>query len=207
MNSIDAKHLTRFLINTNQELIRKTAIKHCHAYGLHSFIINESPKIRLFIAESGCELNKNNMPLGVFNPGAPIIPIHPHKYDDLFITMSGVLNHHIYCENGKEPQTRYNVYSRHTLKAYTYRRLNDKHKIEGCGQHTLSYLGYKNDLLLGAKTLHTVTTEGETSWLIIETFKDDKFEQIAYHQNLLERPELYQEFKNEDPIDFINLFI
>ena len=39
------------LVEKNKELVKHTAIKDCHHKNLHSFIINEKPKIRLFIAD------------------------------------------------------------------------------------------------------------------------------------------------------------
>jgi hypothetical protein len=174
--------LCRYLISTNQELIENTAIKNCHAIGLNSFIINQKPKIRLFIADPHCEL------FNEFDYLNPLIPIHPHKYDDIFIQLEGELIHHLYDKKGKHPFNKYKFY-----------RLSDKEKnIILTGNEKLNYLGSKTNIpSLKANELHTVSLKGKRcSWLIIETFQDSNFEQIAYHQDLKNLEGLYQKFEN-----------
>ena len=86
--------LCKYLISVNAELIAKTAMHNCHCIGLNSFIINEKPKVRLFIAEPNCELFEK------FDYTNPIIPIHPHKYDDMFSQLEGIMINHLYEVGG-----------------------------------------------------------------------------------------------------------
>lgn len=169
--------LCKYLISVNAELIKKTAMSNCHCMGLNSFIINENPKVRLFIAEPNCELFEK------FDYLNPIIPIHPHKYDDLFLQIEGKMVNHLYQVGGGLE-----------FNKYQYLRLSDKStKLEILGKENLKYLGSKSNLTeLAATELHTASLEGEKcSWMIIETFENKHFKQIAYHQNLIERKELY----------------
>lgn len=174
--------LCKYLISVNAELIDKTAISNCHCIGLNSFIINEKPKVRLFIAEPNCELFEK------FDYLNPIIPIHPHKYDDLFLQIEGKMVNHLYNACGDLE-----------FNQYGYLRLSDKEtELKLIGKSYLHYLGSKNDVIeLKSTVLHTASLEGKKcSWMIIETFEDKEFEQVAYHQNLIERKELYVKMEN-----------
>lgn len=174
--------LCKYLISVNAELINKTAMSNCHCVGLNSFIINEKPKVRLFIAEPNCELFEK------FDYLNPIISIHPHKYDDMFSQLEGIMVNHLYKVGGI-----------HEFNKYQYKRLSDnKTELGLLGKECLDYLGGKNHITeLKATELHTASLEGEKcSWMITETFENKNFEQIAYHQNLIERRELYKPMLN-----------
>lgn len=184
---MDNLSLTKFLISINSDIIEKTALRNCHCFGLNSFIINEKPRIRLFIADNDCELFHD------FNYINPIIPIHPHKYDDFFLKIEGNLVNHLYKIGGSIE-----------FNQYSYLRLSDNNKkIERVGVEKLDYLGAKYDITeLKSNELHSVSLEGEKcSWLIIETFKNINFKQVAYHQNLFEQKGLYQ--RMEKPNEFL----
>lgn len=176
--------LCKYLISVNAELIEKTAMSNCHCIGLNSFIINEKPKVRLFIAEPNCELFEK------FDYLNPIIPIHPHKYDDMFSQLEGIMINHLYKVGGI-----------HEFNKYQYKRLSDnKTELELLGKEYLDYLGGKTHITeLKATELHTASLQGERcSWLITEAFENKNFEQIAYHQNLIERKELYKPMSNSN---------
>jgi len=174
---MDTLQLCKYLITVNSELINKTAMSNCHCIGLNSFIINENPKIRLFIAEPNCELFKK------FDYLNPIIPIHPHKYDDIFSQLEGNMINHLY-----------EVGSMYSFKKYHYKRLSDNEtELELLDNEYLDYLGGRNNIIfLKSNQLHTANLEGDRcSWLVTETFRNKNFEQFAYHQDLIKRKELY----------------
>lgn len=176
--------LCKYLISVNTELITKTAMSNCHCIGLNSFIINEKPKVRLFIAEQDCELFEK------FDYLNPIIPIHSHKYDDMFSQLEGTMVNHLYKVGGDLE-----------FNKYQYLRLSDKStKLELLGKEILMYLGAENKITeLKATELHTASLQGERcSWLITETFENKNFEQVAYHQKLIEREELYKPMLNSN---------
>ena len=182
--------LVKQLIKTNNDSINSTAIKNCHALGLNSFIINHIPKIRLFIADDDCELFEK------FDPLNPKIPIHAHKYNDLFMQLEGELIHHFY-----------NIGTDIKFNKYRYYRLSDKEQtIQNIGCEYLKYRGEKHDVVeLKSSILHSVSLSGEKcSWIIIELDKDENFEQVSYHQNLVNNPELYKRF--DDPINYLNQY-
>lgn len=180
MNNLD---FCKFLISINKEIIDKTALSNCHCIGLNSFIINEKPKIRLFVAEDHCQL------FDKFDFVKPIIPIHPHKYDDIFLRVEGDKVDYIYevSNDGYE------------FSKYNFARLSDN-------ETEIKYLGKENLILrqivtniesLKANQLHTVRLIGSRcSWMVLETFKDENFEQVAYHQNLVKINSLNQKMEN-----------
>jgi hypothetical protein len=182
--------ITRHLIKSNPELVQKTALRDCHCLGLNSFVINERPRIRLFVAGRNCEL------FAPFDSGNPIIPIHPHKYDDCFFTLRGQLVHHLYTVSQPGCGTTFNSYRHHRIG-------DNKVDLQNLGQINLTYLGREADIeVLMSRTLHTVSiAELGSMWVIVETNEDPGFRQIAYHQNLIQRPELYQQFEN--PLEYL----
>lgn len=183
----------KHLIETNLSLVQKTALQNCHCIGLKSFIINESPRIRLFIADKNCELKKFNL----FNP---IIPIHAHKYDDSFYQLEGLLVHHIYS-----PDNNGIVFNK-----YKYLRLSDSDKkIQKIGYERLGYLGgFAHINELDSKTLHTaqviLNKRKRCSWIVQEGLEDKTFEQVSYHRRLMHRKKLYQQM--EDPLMFLDKY-
>jgi hypothetical protein len=179
------------LISKNGALIEKTALSDCHCKGLYSFILNENPKIRLFIADNNCELYKE------FDSTNPIIPIHSHKYDDYFIQLEGKLVHHIY-EIGTDIK----------FNKYSYLRLSDdRTDIVKEDVTFLDYMGEFRDItFLDSKTLHTAHTEGERcSWIILESTPNKDFVQYTYHQNLILRNDLYTPLTNS--IEFLKNYL
>lgn len=50
-----------------------------------------------------------------------------------------------------------------------------------------------------------MSVDGDCSWIIIETKKDDSFDEVFYHQDLKRRDELYKPFNN--PVNFLKRFI
>lgn len=191
------RELLRFIIARNKELIEKTALRDCHIIGLNSFIINEFPKMRLFIAEPNCELYRD------FDPTNPLIPVHRHKYDDYFFPIQDNLRHHFYrkIENA--------TYGSILFNSYTYKRIGATNtNIELNGYVNLIYEGSSTIVKhLKAETLHTVSIDSsqESSWIIIETHNTPDFVPIGYHQDLHKRPELYKPFTN--PLSYLWKFL
>lgn len=203
------KNFVRFLIVNNKELVRETALKNCHCIGLNSFIINEKPRIRLFVAEKGSDLHRK------FDPQDPVIPVHPHKYDDQFVVLHGVLTNHIYKQG---------LYDKHFLSQFKLFRFSYKRIINGAKEPydpkimSCDWITYfKKDQVTGeyfqpASTLHTVSVpEGiETIWIVIEMDQSTEFDQLAYMngQKSKRRDRLYLPFK-ENPIEYLGskLFI
>ena len=191
----------KYLVSINSHLIDDTALSNCHCVGLNSFIINDRPKIRLFVADKYCKLYDN------FDFKKPIIPVHPHKYDDIFVQLSGKLIHHLYEFSGSNKKIDIDV----KFNKYKYKRLSDSTKIEKIGTDIKFY--YKGELdnleYLKANELHTVSLdfgfETLCSWLVFETFEDKEFKQEAYHYDLIEQNNLYKKFEN--PIHYLNNFL
>ncbi len=177
--------LIKHLVSINKKLIESSAIKDCHCLGLNSFVINEKPRIRLFIANEDCEL---------YNEVSPI-PIHAHKYDDLFQVLSGPVYHEIYKIGTRFTGAQYRVYK--------YPRIKDTDKTPVYIERSfLTWVDttWRDMILMPAQTLHTVrlSDEGERKpiiWMVTELAEDEGFEQIAYSFNpITPRPELYQPF-------------
>lgn len=182
----------KYRIRDRKDLIEKTAIRNCHALGLHSFIINENPKMRLFIADPDSELSN------VYNPEEPIIPIHSHKYNDLFSVLYGTLHQHLYTLSHDE------IIMPFPINSYNLIRISDsKKELANLGRVNLTHLdtkSYKTEHFLKAEELHSVSTtpdkNGKCAWLITETIANVHYTQVAYHQNLIKRNNLYLPFEN-----------
>jgi hypothetical protein len=212
--------LIKYLVSINKELIERTAIKNCHCIGLNSFIINEKPKMRLFIADDNCELYFQNETNFHFDYKNPIIAIHPHKYDDVFFQLQGSLVHHFYSKAKPQKSDMPCFFNK-----YKYLRLSDSNKkIELVGTETIYYEGSNWDVkTLKSNTLHTASLskykagfnisdknkDKSCAWVVIETFEDKNFEQIGYQNNLSEflkkQPLLYKKFPNS--YDYVSHFI
>ncbi len=187
----------KYLISINSDLVESKAICNCHCVGLNSFIINERPKIRLFVADKYCKLYDD------FDSVNPIIPIHPHKYDDVFVQVSGTLIQHLYVPIDNSYQFNSGI----EFNKYKYGRLSDNQIIENFGKQNLEYKGqFPNLEYLKSNQLHTVSLdfgiETLCSWLVFETFEDKEFKQVAYHKNLKEDKQLYKQLNN--PIHYLN---
>lgn len=189
----DCINIIEFFLKKNRTIIEKTALSDCHVKGLSSFILNYNPKIRLFICEPDCELFEK------YNPKNPIIPIHPHKYDDLFFQVSGKLVHHLY-----EKKRGGGIF----MNKYNFIRLNNiDNEIVNLGEEELKYIGdFTNINKLKSRTLHSASVKGYyPSWIIIETNQDDMFSEVLYHKNLKKREDLYNVIIN--PVKYIEDFI
>jgi hypothetical protein len=189
------KDLIKHLVISNKELVSSTGLINCHVEGLYSFVINEKPFMRLFIAGKECVLRR-------FMHGSDFtIPIHPHKYDDYFFKIEGHLIHHIYelVEANEElDETCFKT------KAYRYPRISDgSFNPELVRQVNLRYLNPIYDIpKLKADELHTVSIIGErVSWLLVQGEKDEGFEQVCYHPNLEYNDTLYRPF--DKGVEFI----
>ena len=186
MNREHARYV-RYLINRNGPLVANSAISHCHCLGLHSFVISQDPKVRLFIADDDCEIHTDS----------GVIPIHSHKYDDYFQVISGAMFHsiHDFSNNGR------------LYNSYTYRRIGDtdEQEIVSMGQSMLSVVDViaQENLVLPANRLHSVRLSGSNvMWTLTELERNVKFNQICYKDGELKRrDELYKPMPNA--VEFI----
>lgn len=183
----------------NWEIIEQTGLRNCHCFGLNSFIINETPRIRLFITEPNCELYVKDFQYEKYIKN-PIIPIHMHKYNDHFIQLEGGLTHYIYGVINDKIMT---IHDGISFNSYQYSRLGDETKINKIGKEKLYFQWDTTNInYLPGDTLHTVSVEGDRcSWLIIETTLNKDFNQICYHKNLKNKEGLYVPFNN--PVDYL----
>lgn len=192
------KFLVKKLIEINQQLVIDTAIKNCHVTGLHSFIINENPKIRLFLADKTCSLR---LP---FDFKKPYLTIHPHKHNDLFIPLTkSKIFHHIY------KLVEYTTENSISLETNMYNRLDiKKENMKGTcgGSDWLEYIGPTQKTFLKSNELHTVSIFGldKCAWIIIEIGADEDFYQISYGGEQITL-DCYQTFTN--PIEYIKDFL
>ncbi len=183
---MNTDRLYKNIIRMNREVIDKTALINCHCIGLNSFVINEKPRMRMFIAEPHCEL------YGYFHKLNPVIPIHAHKYHDFFVQIKGQITHHLYEVGG-------DIF----FNKYSYARIgDDKQEPVLVGSDTLKYLGGDSHVYeLSPSKLHTVSFDkyypgDETCWVVIETTEDKNFNQVAYHPDLVKKEGLYAPMQN-----------
>lgn len=193
------KYCVKKLISKNVDIINKTAIKNCHVSGLHSFILNYEPKIRLFLADETCALRKP------FDYKNPYLTIHAHRHNDIFIPLTETkIIHHLY------KKVNFTDENSVSFRLNMYNRLNiaNKENMAGItgGSDWLEYIGPSTKPFLKAKELHTVNILGskKCAWIIIEIGTDDTFEQLSYGGEQISS-DCYQKFN--DPIKYIFDFL
>lgn len=161
------KYVFKKLIEYNYDIIESTAIKNCHVDGLHSFVLNKSPKIRLFIADENCALRNS------YSIYCPILTIHPHKHNDIFVPLTATkITHHLYKISP----------SGIPFRSINFKRLDNNSTIKICENERLKYIGGFKKLFLFSHELHSVSIDsnGKCAWLILECGTDKNFKQISY---------------------------
>lgn len=183
------------LIESNKDLIASTAIKNCHVIGLHSFIINEFPKTRLFIADEDCVLRNP------FDTHNPILTIHRHKHNDLFVPLTKTkITHHLY-----------KLSDEHTDNSISFTMVNYSRLDENIGTHLignewLDYIESKHLYFMDTNQHHTVSINGNAkcAWLVIEVGTNEDFTSISYGGDKVSN-ECYSKF--EDPLTYVRNYL
>lgn len=189
--------LVKPLIVKNAALIERTAIRNCHVTGLHSFILNETPKIRLYIADENCALRYP------FDPANPYLTIHRHKHNDLFVRLTDTpIIHHLYK---KTPAgiTNDNTMS---FNLNSYSRLDDKGIGMPLGNDYLDYIESREAVFLHHSALHTVNIigNGKCAWIVIEFGIDESFVALSYGGEKV-TDDCYAPFHN--PVEYIKEYL
>lgn len=191
--------LVKTLLKANSKLVIDSAIQNCHVVGLHSFILNRSPKIRLFIADENCVLRQP------FNIAEPILTIHAHKHNDIFVNLTKTsITHHIFKKTPIAQKTDNTfIYSLNL-----YNRLDAKESHNGMlmGDEYLDYIGSGYYTFLPHTKLHTVNIlgNGKCAWLIMEVGTNENFVPVSYGGEQI-HPECYRKFN--DPIGYIKEYL
>lgn len=196
MISFSGKKLVKFLLK-NEDFIKANAIKNCHALGLHSFLLDNESKARLFIADETCVLR------GFYDYQKPIVPVHSHKYDDYFVPLfKNSLVHHIY-EVSKEHIDGF-LYT--SMNMFNYERLDGQVPYRLLGSEIVRYVGGFDRRFLKGSELHSVSipTTEKSAWLVIKADKYDDFTQIGYGE-VGSTEGLYLPFEN--PIEYIKEYL
>lgn len=192
------KHLfVKTLLNLNSQLVCDTAIRNCHVMGLHSFILNKSPKVRLFIADSECVLRQ---PFNVHNP---ILTVHAHKHNDVFINLTKTcIIHHLY----KKAPIAVKGDNTFVCSLNMYHRLDTNGNGILLGDDYLDYISSSKRTVLHHTELHTVNIlgNGKCAWLVVEVGTNTNFEPISYGGQQINN-DCYKEFIN--PIEYIKEYL
>ncbi len=183
------------LIEANTDLVVSTAIKNCHVIGLHSFIVSQYPKIRLFIADDNCVLRE---PFDIKNP---VLTIHKHKHNDVFIPLTKTkLTHHLY-----KLTTEHNDNSI-SFSMINYSRLDADIGTHLIGSEWLDYIESKSLYYMDTGQYHTVSINGcdKCSWLVLEMGTNNSFDNISYG-GLPISHECYSKF--DDPLTYVRDYL
>lgn len=184
------KELIEHLWYSNSEQIVDQSLLHCHARGLHSIMLLESPgqTIRLYCAQYGHELYKNS-PL--FYTNGMSVGFHPHHCNLTLHCVKGVLyNWNVTLATEQEPDA-------FQLRSYRYRSAisEDSLKFTPLGTVYMKDMGStlietNQSLSLNAKTIHTVYCDpfSETAWLVYEGKEDPGYSPDLYTTSHLETP-------------------
>lgn len=188
------KELIKHLLENNREEILSKSLMNCHAIGLHSIMLLESPgkTIRLFIAMPYHELWKN-LPAD-FDENRMSIGFHPHH-----------CNITLHCIMGRF----HNWTVKENVWGYSVKKFEYKSKING-GEFGVTPIGfplinstsqrwvYENEVVsMRANEIHTVGVEkGKVAaWFVYEGKEDPSYKPYLYSNHDIDKEgkkDLYQ---------------
>lgn len=158
------------------------SLLHCHLKNLHSIILghdNDGNVVRLFIADEGHTLNKNN--IGYINMCMQQLTMHDHNSDITIYPVSGRVHNISLTKGGKFVCT--------NLKGYQYVSNIRTGKGQFIDKQINRVVGLKNQIIreplfIPHDELHTVYVDTPTaSWIVAEGKPLDKQNQIAWSTN------------------------
>lgn len=176
------KELIKHLLTSNLKKIADQSLINCHAVGLHSIMLIDSPeqRVRLFVNPIGGTLWRNSN--AAFKEGIKMsIGFHPHHSDITLYCIQGTLvNMNVRPDingNIKVNQFRYN-------SEITNGKIGFELIEEGCrlSMTTVTPLHAGHSRYLGAETYHTVFAKDseQTAWFVFEGKANPSYQPITY---------------------------
>ena len=204
------KQLIEHLWYSNSEQIVERSLLHCHAKGLHSFMLLESPgqTIRLYYAQYGHELYKNG-PL--FYANGMSIGFHPHHCNLTLHCIRGVLYNWNVTLATEQAQGAFRVRSYRYRSAISDGEIGFAHLGSAWVKHeTTTQLEKGDSIGLDAKTIHTVYCDpfSETAWLVYEGKEDAGYSPDLYttsHLGSTKESGLYQKPTRNQVVAFLQV--
>lgn len=203
------KHLVEHLWRSNREEILSKSLLDCHANGLHSIMLSDSPqnRIRLYISMPDSELASNN-PYDDFVD--PPISYHPHHCDLTLYCVYGVLMNNVITgllgnhNHDRTPLTRWEYQSKINTGDIKFKHAGNYWMFH----ERLDYLTVGKSVFLPAYSIHTVlTAAGQlTAWFVFEGQEDLNYEPFAYSNRDLANQDftgLYNKPSEEDVYELL----
>lgn len=179
------KELIRHLVRVNIEEIVSKSLFNCHAMGVHSIMLLESPgkTIRVFIATKDHQLNKNLSASQGEYYNRMSVGFHPHHCD---ITL-----HCVYGEIQNWIVTEHSFYGDNYLVRNKYKyhsKITDNEmSFELIGEKMLSTVSDNRiqtgeSVFMKAHEIHTVGVEKgkEAAWFVYEGKEDANYQPFCY---------------------------
>lgn len=171
---------------------------HCHAYGVASVVLkvdeNGKPTHRIFVAESGCDLQHLVRFDGHFTVG-----VHNHRFDLSLLCLYGRMANVEFDLAPASPRT-------HPMWEHDFVSFQDggpalvNPRQVGVVQHALRWMRRGDAVDMPAEALHTIKVEYEpTAWLVTEG--PDRIESLCYSR--IKCPYIKDErlYKQMSPLD------
>ncbi len=167
------KHFLRY---NSKEVLAKSLV-HCHSKNLHSIMLLDSPGkiIRIFIAEPGHELWKNDTP---YIAEQQSVAFHSHHCDLYLKCIHGELINRTLMKGDKESIPSYKFISQIKTGKGSFERVGSKR----IGFTRNDYLYNDCGMALAAKEIHTVVVPKDewAAWVVFEGKEDKNYDSTCY---------------------------
>lgn len=190
------KQLVTHLLHGGIDKITEQSILNCHAVGLHSIMLLNSPEqtIRLYVAYPHNELARNNdEDLSNFS-----LAFHPHHCDITIQVVKGTIFNWV-VQNTDNPNSGFEM----DCYKYNSEITNGKIGFKKASQNNIinsvrkEYISAGESVYMNASELHTVGASDKhlSAWFVFEGKEDKFYNNIAYSNADLENfdsSELYK---------------
>ncbi len=201
------KHLIQHLIGNNFDEIVLKSFLNCHAKGLHSIMLLDSPEktIRLFVTDPDHELYKNNK--ADYHIHQMSVAFHAHHCNITIDVVKGCIANWIVSEGkGGILADQFKYRSAITDEETNFELIEKK-----CPLRTDEYtfLNEGESAPMKANVLHTVyVPKGQVAaWLVYEGKEDKEYESLAYSNHDLTKQDfsnLYQRASTQEVLQLLN---
>lgn len=190
------KHLIEHLLTNNFEEIHKKSLINCHAKGLHSIMLLESPgkTIRLFYSEENSELISNTP--SSFDQNNMSIAFHKHHCNvTLQVVKGDIINWIVKKDLNGSLETKEWIYNSGISESISFTEVKEKVMLT---TEKVDFLREGGIKIMKAGDIHTVGVlpNKAAAWLVFEGLENDKYESNCWSNkkdlNTTDFSELYK---------------
>lgn len=210
------KHLVKHLLQNNLNEILSKSLLNCHAIGLHSIMLLDSPgkTIRLFIAVEGNELYRNGKE-NTYTDRPMSVGFHSHHCNlTLYCIKGQFINWVVEKHDGTDPVNWSDLVQ---TEAYEYKSLIKQGELQFIHKHKqtlktvyMQQIEAGNSVHLKANELHTVICKKDqiSAWFVFEGKEDPNYDSTLYtntNPNEQDNTQLYHTMGKNDLFHLLKL--